>query len=280
MKRRKFHPGFFGNSTMRLFIGGSEDDRAVSVETREDRSLTPELRSALDLLRFADPGIDDYEMADEASPYSEDPGRRRLRLVHRVHDEPVAFDLDEESAGTRTWFHLLGPVLAALRDGRILVFDEIDASLHPRLSVRLLEIFQGPETNPRGAQLVFTSHDTSLLNALNRDEVWLTEKDSGGATGLVALAEFPGREGEEVSEPGEGVSAGPFRSRPGSRSGRSQKSPGACFRHPRWPCLAGPAPGAAQGRIVASSAWHAHSPSGLSWCSAKARGRSPTTSMR
>ena len=192
MKRRKFHPGFFGNSTMRLFIGGSEDDRAVSVETREDRSLTPELRSALDLVRFADPGIDDYEMADEASPYSEGPGRRRLRLVHRVHDEPVAFDLDEESAGTRTWFHLLGPVLAALRDGRILVFDEIDASLHPRLSVRLLEIFQGPETNPRGAQLVFTSHDTSLLNALNRDEVWLTEKDSGGATGLVALAEFRG----------------------------------------------------------------------------------------
>ena len=190
-RRRKFHPGFFGDRTMRLFIRGSEDGRAVSDETRQDRSPSTGRRSALDLLRFADPGIDDYEIAEEASRYSEGPSRRRLRLVHR-HDEPVAFDLDEESAGTRTWFNLLGPVLAALRDGRILVFDEIDASLHPRLSVRLIEIFQDPETNPHGAQLVFTSHDTSLLNALNRDEVWLTEKDSGGATGLVALAEFRG----------------------------------------------------------------------------------------
>ena len=188
---RKFHPGFFVDRTMRLFVGGGEAAQARSEETGEDRPLTAELSSALDLLRLADPGIDDYEIAQEDSRYPDGPGRHRLRLVHRVSDEPVAFDLEDESTGTRTWFHHLGPVLAALRDGRILVFDEIDASLHPRLSARLLEIFQDPQTNPRGAQLVFTSHDASLLNALNRDEVWLTEKKSG-STRLVALAEFRG----------------------------------------------------------------------------------------
>ena len=106
----------------------------------------------------------------------------RLRFVHQVDDEPVAFDLDEESAGTQTWFRLLGPALEALKEGQVLLFDEIDASLHPRLSARLLGLFQDPQTNPNGAQLVFTSHDTSLLSILNRDEVWFTEKESSGGT--------------------------------------------------------------------------------------------------
>jgi uncharacterized protein len=78
------------------------------------------------------------------------------------------------------------------RNGLVLLFDEIDASLHPRLSARLLDLFQDPVTNPRGAQLIFTTHDTSLLNYLNRDEVWLTEKGENGATSLTALAEFGG----------------------------------------------------------------------------------------
>jgi AAA15 family ATPase/GTPase len=118
--------------------------------------------------------------------------RRQLRLMHRVAEQELIFDLAEESAGTQTWFALIGPTLSALRSGRILLFDEIDASLHPRLSARLLELFQDRETNPNGAQLIFTTHDTSLLNHLNRDEVWLTEKGSSGATTLTALAEFGG----------------------------------------------------------------------------------------
>jgi uncharacterized protein len=65
-------------------------------------------------------------------------------------------------------------------------------SLHPTLSMQLIRLFHDPATNPAGAQLVFTSHDTSLLNHLNRDEVWLTEKTEGGATRLGALAEFAG----------------------------------------------------------------------------------------
>ena len=58
--------------------------------------------------------------------------RRQLRLVHRAAGQEVPFDLDEESEGTRTWFQLIGPTLSALRSGRILLFDEIDASLHPQ----------------------------------------------------------------------------------------------------------------------------------------------------
>ncbi len=150
---------------------------------------------ALALLRFADLGIDDVRLV-------ESDGRdawlaaldetRRPQLMHRVQDQEYLFELPEESAGTQTWFELIGTTLNALSAGRVLLVDEIDASLHPRLSARLLELFQDPETNPHGAQLIFTTHDTSLLNFLNRDEVWLTEKNAGGATTLTALAEYGG----------------------------------------------------------------------------------------
>jgi predicted ATPase len=149
--------------------------------------------SALALLRFADLGIDDVQVVEdeEEARLSAQP-RRRLRFIHTAGGQEVPFEIAEESAGTQTWFALIGPALTALRRGQVLLFDEIDASLHPRLSARLLELFQDPKTNPHGAQLIFTTHDTSLLNYLNRDEVWLTEKGADGATTLTALAEYGG----------------------------------------------------------------------------------------
>ena len=142
------------------------------------------------LLQLADPSIDMIRFADDRD---DDRGpSREIRFVRSVHDETFEFRLDQESAGTRTWFDLIGPVLAVLQHGGVLLHDEIDASLHPRLSAQILGLFHDPETNPHGAQLMFTTHDVSLLNHLNRDEVWLTEKDSGGMTELVALAEYGG----------------------------------------------------------------------------------------
>lgn len=150
---------------------------------------------ALALLRMADLGIDDVEFDDEDTVEGgRGTGARQgtVRFVHGTRGERVLLDFAAESEGTRTWFRLIGPVLTALGQGSLLLFDELDASLHPTLSAELIRLFQDPKTNPAGAQLVFSSHDTSLLNHLNRDEVWLTEKDTGGATRLGALAEFAG----------------------------------------------------------------------------------------
>ena len=194
LRRRRF-PGAGGvhplDPTVRLFFEADEADQPGFFGLPEDLSAVENPRRVLDLLRFADPGIEDFVISEEESGRPGGP-RRHLGLVHRGEGEPVTFDLEEESAGTRTWFRLIGPAFAALRFGRVLLLDEIDASLHPRLSARLIEIFQDPLTNTRGAQLVFTSHDTSLLNSLNRDEVWLTEKAPDATTRLVGLAEFGG----------------------------------------------------------------------------------------
>lgn len=176
-------------STTRLFDQKIDFRQERLIEDEESwRSSAAD--SALALLRFADLGIDDVKIVED-NP-DDGRGRRRVQLVHGNVNGAVAFELDEESEGTQTWFRLIGPALLALEQGHLMLFDEIDSSLHPRLSARLLELFQDPMTNPRGAQLIFTTHDTSLLGVLNRDEVWLTEKSSQGATTLTALADYRG----------------------------------------------------------------------------------------
>jgi hypothetical protein len=146
----------------------------------------------LALLRLADLGIDGVVVADDPDGSVRRAQAPQLQLTHRTAGGSVPLDFTAESSGTRTWFQLIGPLLMALKEGSVLLFDELDASLHPTLSQQVISLFQDRATNPRDAQLVFTTHDTSLLSHLNRDEVWLTEKSDDGATRLGALAEFAG----------------------------------------------------------------------------------------
>lgn len=93
----------------------------------------------------------------------------------------VDFDIDErESDGTKKLFNLAGPIVDTLRHGKILFVDELDSQLHPLLSRRIVNLFNCPETNSHGAQLIFTSHDTNLLSKklLRRDQVVFVEKSS------------------------------------------------------------------------------------------------------
>lgn len=177
------------------FAMRSSDSSALleDKDSRDRLSLGPLKvgEAALKLLGLADPGIVDFDILDYEVPASGS-SYHQLVFVHNVQGKHVLFSLSDESAGTRMLFSLLGPVFDALRRGQVLLLDEADASLHPRLSAQLLELFRDPQTNPNGAQLILATHDTSLLSTLNRDEVWFTEKGSDGATRLVALAEFGG----------------------------------------------------------------------------------------
>lgn len=126
-----------------------------------------------------------------------------LDFVHRNGGEEFVLPADAESAGTRTWFQLMLFALATLEDGSPLWIDEIDISLHPLLTTRLLRLFQDPELNPLGAQLIFTTHSAALLGTmlgeevLRRDQIWFTEKDSATAVStLYPLSDFKPRKGE------------------------------------------------------------------------------------
>jgi len=122
---------------------------------------------------------------------------------HRdINGDVLRFEFDEESRGTLRLFELAGPIQRALRAGSVVLVDEIEASLHPRLSRSLVQLFTDRKTNPKGAQLLFTTHDTSLLDTslLRRDEIWFTEKGRDGATVLYPLSDIRVREKDNLAK--------------------------------------------------------------------------------
>ena len=126
-----------------------------------------------------------------------------IELAHRSRGGvPVHFDLDSESAGTRRLLFVLGPAFRALDEGTPLIVDELDASLHTQAAEAVLRLFCSPETNPKGAQLVATTHDTNLMRSpvLRRDQLWFTEKDADGATRLYPLTDIRTRKGDDIGK--------------------------------------------------------------------------------
>lgn len=112
-------------------------------------------------------------------------------------DDAVNFNLErDESNGTKRFFALAFPILEALKEGTVLVLDEFECSMHPNLSRKLIELFQSREANSKGAQLIFATHDTSLMDSslFRRDQIWLSEKNQAGATQLFSLYDFGGEQ--------------------------------------------------------------------------------------
>lgn len=104
----------------------------------------------------------------------------------------------DESDGTIKYFALAGLLLDVLRSGDILVVDELESQLHPLLTQKIIDLFNKPQSNPNGAQLLFTTHNTYLLESIPRDQIWLIEKDNYGAATLVAVSDYQVRENENV----------------------------------------------------------------------------------
>lgn len=104
----------------------------------------------------------------------------------------VEFDLEEdESSGTQKFIALSGPIMHTLEEGSILVVDELEARLHPRLTQAILDLFHSP-VNKKNAQLICATHDVTLLDPerFRRDQIWFCEKDQAGATDLFTLADI------------------------------------------------------------------------------------------
>ncbi len=126
----------------------------------------------------------------------------RLLFAHRGDLGEGDLPAEDQSRGTLALLHLAGHAAVCVEKGAVLAVDELDESLHPLLSARLIGQFQSVKTNPRGAQLLFTSHDATLLgklhgaDVLRRDQVWFVEKDGCGASQLFPLSDFKPRQEE------------------------------------------------------------------------------------
>ena len=117
-------------------------------------------------------------------------GTRFVRFEHCGLDIPVV--LGYESTGTRRLFHLLPMIKHALDVTGLAVLDEIDGDLHVDVVAELLRLFRSRESNPRGAQLLLTSHHAGLLDELEKEEIFIVEKDEGGATQVYGAQDVRG----------------------------------------------------------------------------------------
>jgi predicted ATPase len=156
------------------------------------------------LLKATDVGIVDIEVREAEATGVDEPIPRSVRVKHEARAGEAWLPLEEESHGTRQLFRLGPEVIDALTRGSLVIIDELEASFHPLLAIHLINAFNDPKQNPHGAQLLFTTHDTNLLGntlgppPLQRDQVWLTEKDREGATRLYPLTDYKPRKAENL----------------------------------------------------------------------------------
>lgn len=144
-----------------------------------------------DTLRAADVGIVEVKIENGD-----------IMIRHQSSAIDAWLPLEAESRGTQALFDMAPSILISLRHGTALIVDELEASLHPLICRWLLQQYGNSQTNPRGAQLLFTTHDVNLLSTpeslLRRDQIWLTEKDNEGATRLYPLTDYVGKPGDNL----------------------------------------------------------------------------------
>jgi AAA15 family ATPase/GTPase len=132
---------------------------------------------------------------------------------HRVYDSKANITSntfswkweERESAGAKKAFHLSGPILWALANGGVLIIDEIEAKLHPIMTLNTIDVFLDKKSNPNNAQLIFATHDTNLLSysKLRRDQIYFAEKNKWESTEIYSLSDFVyfgEKNGEFISE--------------------------------------------------------------------------------
>jgi len=130
-------------------------------------------------------GTQGYLVSSEHKIYSAEDGKATNKLTSWKFD-------DRESKGTHKAFHLSGPILWAIKHGGVLIIDEIEAKMHPLLTLNTINFFLNKETNPNNAQIIFATHDTNLLtySELRRDQIYFTEKNSWESTEIFSLSDF------------------------------------------------------------------------------------------
>jgi len=126
----------------------------------------------------------------------------KISTLHRVkgREELQRIPLMSESSGTLKMFALYPILKTVFENGSVLFADELNSKLHPLLGRNIMLSFLMPEINPNHAQLIMTTHDIWQFSNdfLRRDELWITDKNSEGASSLYSVADFKDETGSKV----------------------------------------------------------------------------------
>lgn len=203
-----------------LMLIDSANARGLNLKASIDLLKMPEgKKEVLKMMATADPSIADITMdlkkLDEQEikfpgtmpPEIQNYFKREIMntdqpVIHFSHAKNTLLDFTEESDGTRRLLAYAGSWINAIKNGSVLIVDELDNSLHPLIVRFLIKLICNPETNKNNAQLIFSTHDTSLLDSdiFRRDQIWFVEKDELNSTRLYPLLEFSPRKHEAIGK--------------------------------------------------------------------------------
>lgn len=140
--------------------------------------------------------ISDFEFIEKSS----DDNSVDIFFEHTVNGQKYKLNIMQESNGTQKLFNVLTFVIIALSEGRLLVFDELDAKLHPKMLKFIIMLFKNPEINTQNAQLLFTSHDISTMKSsvFRTDEIWFACKLDDESSDLYSLYEMRDESGNHI----------------------------------------------------------------------------------
>lgn len=170
-----------------------EREKYFTTMILENQSLTTWIKDFLSPLNL---GFNDFDVKD-----------KKIVTFHNKYDEKgnvidiSEFDLlKQESAGTNKLYDMAGSLTFGLKTGALTIIDELDAKLHPLLTMAIVKLFNSPIHNTTNAQLIFATHDTNLLSfgCFRRDQIYFTEKNNVEATDLYSLVEYIEPNGTKV----------------------------------------------------------------------------------
>lgn len=150
------------------------------------------------ILKAAGINIDGFRVEGDEDDFE----NRRVWVRHVVNGKPYELRLNKESAGTRKMMSMAVALDDALREGSLLVIDELDSKLHPKLLRFIVMLFQDPDINKKGAQLVFTSQDVSIMrnDVFRRDEIWFAARGEDEESTLWSLSDIHEPNGNLVNK--------------------------------------------------------------------------------
>lgn len=134
------------------------------------------------------------------SDFQVDNDQPNITVEHTINNKKFQFNLGDESEGTQKLFSIIPWILQILSKGGVLVFDELDAKLHPKLLKYIIMLFKNPEINKHGAQLIFTSHDISTMKSsvFRTDEIWFACKREDESSDLYSLYDIKDENGNHI----------------------------------------------------------------------------------
>ena len=179
----------FGNPTMELILPELFASFSNNIEIKK---VVNELLTKFEL-------ISGFEVVD--GDINSNGNKQKIILTHHnINGNEYSLTYNEESMGTKKILQILPLLGSILKEGGVLVVDELDAKLHPKLLEFIISLFTNPEVNLEGAQLIFTSHDMYTLNntVFRRDEIWFACKDKDESTIVYSLGDIKGDDNRTV----------------------------------------------------------------------------------